>query len=204
MINNKLDLSKVTLVAVGSTKIEETIKAIDICLNSAKFFDVYFFSDQINPYHRVCNKMHSIRDYDNFIIHELPKFIESEFCLTIHWDGFIVNPKAWMDEFYDYDYIGAPWPWMNYICGNGGFCLKSKKFLNIQNKIIPKEFIITRPDDVVLCVDYRSQMIFHGCKYAPRKISQKFSTEYGGYKNYNSFGFHDFRPNPQFRQMIAI
>jgi hypothetical protein len=198
----KLNLSNVTLVAMGSTRIQETLRAIDICCSKALFYDVYFFSDIRNPYQIYANKMSSIKDYDNFVIKNLPDWIKSQFCLTIHWDGFIVNTDSWTSEFYEYDYIGAPWPWMKYICGNGGFCLKSKKFLEVQKKIIPKEFSFDRPDDVLLCVDYRNLFKFNGCKYAPRHISQKFSTEYGGYYNFNSFGFHDFRPNPQFKNLL--
>jgi hypothetical protein len=198
----KLNLDKVTLVSIGSKRIEETLKAIEICLSVAKFHDVYFFSDTVNPYQIECEQMNSIREYDHFVVHKLPQYINSEYCLTIHWDGFIVNPDAWTNDFFDYDYIGAPWPWMNYICGNGGFCLKSKKFLETQQCIIPPELKINRPDDVMLCVDYRSQFEYNNCKYAPRNISQKFSTEYGGYLNYKSFGFHDFRPNPMFKNMI--
>lgn len=197
-----LDLKDVTLIAIGSTKIVETLRAINLCLKVGKFYDVIFFSDVCNPYKHTIDRMKSIKDYDKFVLQDLPKYINSKFCLTIHWDGFIVNSKSWNNKFYEYDYIGAPWPWMKYICGNGGFCLKSKKFLITQQQIIPKNLETNRPDDVVLCVDYRNKIEHLGCKYAPRHISQKFSTEYGGYNNFNSFGFHDFRPNPQFKHMV--
>ena len=49
-------------------------------------------------------------------------------------------------RFFDYDYIGAPWP-NNFVnrVGNGGFSLRSKKFLELTakipyNKIGHKEF----------------------------------------------------------------
>lgn len=198
----KLNLSSVTLIAIGSTKVTETLKAINLCLEKANFNDVYFFSSEPNEYQIPIPEMKSIKDYDHFVVHKLPSYIESPFCLTIHWDGFIVNSEAWTDTFYDYDYIGAPWPWMRYICGNGGFCLKSKKFLTTQQKIITADKVFDRPDDVLLCVDYRSEFEKFGCLYAPRTIAQKFSTEYGGYYNFNSFGFHDFRPNPQFKKLL--
>ena len=31
--------------------------------------------------------------------------------LLIQWDGFVVNPSAWSDEFLDFDYVGARWGW---------------------------------------------------------------------------------------------
>lgn len=200
----KLDLTNTTLIAIDSQKISKTLKAIEICCQYVNFYKILFFSDVPNPYQVSIPRINSIKDYDSFVVHSLPNYISSDYCLTIHWDGFIVNPSAWNDQFLNYDYIGAPWPWMNYICGNGGFSLKSKKFLEAQKDIIPKNHLIDRQDDVILCVDFRQQFEAIGCKYAPKTVSQKFSTEYGGYFNYNSFGFHDFRPNPQFKKLLDL
>lgn len=197
-----IDLSNTTLICVGSTKIIETLKAIDICLNVAKFKQIKYFTDQDTPYTFKINPLKSIRDYDNFIVKELPKYVDSDFVLTIHWDGFIVNPNAWTDSFFDYDYIGAPWPWWNHICGNGGFCMKSKRFLETQKQLFDSSYFVNDPDDVDLCVKNRQKFAQYGCIYAPPEIAYKFSTEYGGYDKYNSFGFHDFKVNPKFRELI--
>ena len=54
--------------------------------------------------------------------------------LIIQHDGFILNHKAWDNEFLNYDYIGAPVYWMGnklIEVGNGGFSLRSKKLLKI-------------------------------------------------------------------------
>lgn len=197
-----INLHNTTLVAIGSTKINETLKAIDICHKYCSFYKTIFFTDHLTPYTSYINKMHSIKEYDYFVVKQLPYLVDSDFILTIHWDGFIVNPEAWTNQFLDYDYIGAPWPWMNNICGNGGFCLKSKKFLCAQQNIFVNIADITEPDDLTLCLHYKKDFLAMGCKYAPSDISYKFSTEYGDYVNYNSFGFHDFRVNPQFRYLI--
>lgn len=200
-----LDLSNISLIAVGSTKIQETIKALDICCSHAKFKDITFFTDSIlnHDTYKIVNieKMNSIRDYDKFIIKQLPYLIDSDYCLTIHWDGFIVNIDSWTDAFLKYDYIGAPWPWYNNVCGNGGFCLKSKKFLHYQ-KLLANTIDINDPDDVLLCIRYRKYFLLNDCKYAPPSIAYKFSTEYGNYTINNSFGFHDFKYNPDFRKLI--
>lgn len=199
---SKLDLTNISLVAVGSTKIIETLSAIKICLNYASFKEVIFFSDKSNPYQYPIYQMNSIKDYDRFIVYDLPKQnFKSEFILTIHWDGFIVNPKAWDNNFYNYDYIGAPWPWLENMVGNGGFCLKSQRFLREQEKIMSNISNLEDPDDLLLSYRLRSQFIEHGCKYGD-EIGYQFSTEHGHYPNYNSFGFHDFNPNPQFRPLI--
>jgi hypothetical protein len=197
-----IDLKNTTLVAIGSTKIEYTLKAIDICKKYANFYDIKYLTDADTEYTIKINRLNSIREYDNFIIQKLPYYIDSDFVLSIHWDGFIVNPYAWTDSFFEYDYIGAPWHWWNNICGNGGFCMKSKKFLETQKILFDNNYIVNDPDDVALCVKHRNDFINKDCKYAPPNIAYRFSTEYGGYYNYNSFGFHDLRVNPQFKHLI--
>ena len=197
-----IDLKNITLVAIGSTKIEYTLKAIDICKKYANFYDIKYLTDVDTEHTVKINKLNSIKDYDYFVVKQLPKYIDSDYVLTVHWDGFIVNPDSWTDKFFEYDYIGAPWPWMNSICGNGGFCLKSQKFLYAQQNIFFNMPEIKEPDDLTLCLYFKQDFLAMGCQYAPPDIAYKFSTEHGGYNNYNSFGFHDFRPNPQFKHLI--
>lgn len=198
----KLDLKEITLVAIGSTRIKETLAAINICTKYAKFKDIVYFSDKHNPYQYPIKEMRSIKDYDSFVVYELPSMeFSSDFILTIHWDGFIVNPKAWTSQFLEYDYIGAPWPHINDLVGNGGFCLKSQKFLKTQQKIVKNIAPLNDPDDLFLSYKLRSDFIHFGCKYGD-DIGFRFATEHGGYHYHNSFGFHDFKPNPQFKPLL--
>lgn len=198
----KLNLQNITLVSVGSTKVEETLQAIDICKKYCKFKEIIFFSDKKNPYQSTIDPMNSIKDYDKFIVFDLPNIIsDRDFILTVHWDGFIINPNAWTEKFLSYDYIGAPWPWMENIVGNGGFCLKSKKFLNTQKEIVSSISSLQDPDDLFLSYKMRNAFIKKGCIYGD-EVGYRFSTEYGGYYNHNSFGFHDFRLHPQFKPLI--
>lgn len=74
-------------------------------------------------------------DINRICLRLLPRVVATDFNLTIQSDGFAVNPQAWDDRFWEYDYIGAPWPWMwgggpywpGPIVGNGGFSLRSRK-----------------------------------------------------------------------------
>ena len=83
---------------------------------------------------------------------------------------------------------------INNLVGNGGFCLKSKKFLEAQ-KIITKDLEVDNPDDVMLSDVLRKKFETHGCKYAPPEIAYRFSTEHGNYEDNKSFGFHDLKLN---------
>ena len=198
-----LNLKNILLVAIGSTKISETLKAIDICLSQCSFKDIIFFTDDMSVrYNYPIEKLNSIKDYDYFVLKKLPYLLtnKADYYLTIHWDGFVVNTKAWDVRFLEYDYIGAPWPWFNYMCGNGGFCLKSQKFIETQIKLI-NELDVSKPDDVSLCISSRQKFLSEGCSYAPPEIAFKFSTETGGYHRFNSFGFHDFKYNKHFQKI---
>lgn len=208
-----LDLSSnVILVAFGSTKVKETTKAIKHCQNLVSFYDTIYLTDSIineeNIKHIPTRNIPSIKDYQKFIVNESAEIILSSIpdsfsghFLCINWDGFIVNTDAWSDEFLEYDYIGAPWPFWNNIVGNGGFCLKSKKFLITQYKIC-KNYNVINNEDVELCITFRKSFEQENCKYANDTIGYKFSTEIGDYYNYRSFGFHDFKYNSQFIKLI--
>jgi|AACY02.18.fsa_nt_gi hypothetical protein len=199
-----LDLSNIILLAIGSTKILETQKAISICLSNCIFKDViYYTHDDKQQYATKIDELKSIKDYDYFVLKKLPYLLnnKADYYLTIHWDGFIVNHKKWNKQFLKYDYIGAPWPWYSYLCGNGGFCLKSQKFIETQIKLIDN-LDTSKPDDVSLSINSRKAFIDNQCNYAPPEIAFDFSTETGGYYRYNSFGFHDFKYNPQFKHMV--
>jgi hypothetical protein len=200
-----VDLKNVLLMAIGSTHTKETEKALEICQSECVFKDVVFFTDdETVKYQHAINPLKSIKEYDYFVLKELPQLItgKAEYYLTVHWDGFIVNSRAWTKEFFKYDYIGAVWPWFNYICGNGGFCLKSQKFIETQLQILDK-LDITKPDDVALCITARKLFVEKGCLFAPAEIAFKFSIESDRYDKYNSFGFHDFKYHPQFKKLIS-
>jgi hypothetical protein len=74
-------------------------------------------------------------DINRICLRLLPRVVTTDFNLTVQPDGFAINPQAWDDRFWEYDYIGAPWPWMwgggpywpGPIVGNGGFSLRSRK-----------------------------------------------------------------------------
>lgn len=205
----KIDLKNTTLVSITSNKVEETLKAFDICKLNIDFYKIILFTDVSTEYTHKIKTINSIVEYNEFSYYALPQYIDSDFVLTIHWDGFVVNSDNWTNDFFLYDYIGAPWPWNN-MCGNSGFCLRSKKFLKAQH-VLSKKFKLeidkkygkdALHDDVMMCLKIRDKFVDLDCRYATSDIGYKFSTEYGAYDNHNSFGFHDFRQQPQFKKLI--
>lgn len=218
-----LNLENITVVSVNSRDPENSIKAIErsckyikfkkaILLTDKKINHKYIQSVQIEP-------LTSIPHYNRFMVNELNRFIDTEFCLVVQPDGYVINPTMWLDEFLNYDYIGAPWDLSHshnaishcpedlshlkkvpIVVGNGGFSLRSKKFLETQKKICNESDYKQFPEDLFLSVVYRKKFIENNCKFAPIEIGYKFSTEAGGYDKNQSFGFHSFLLNPQFKE----
>jgi hypothetical protein len=131
---------------------------------------------------------------DSFAIKILPTYQKCDYMISLHTDGFIINPLMWKEEFLEYDYIGAPWPdfhWnkINRV-GNGGFVMKSKKFTQLESQIN----YITGGNDWLVTNYYYDSFIESGCKYSPIELAACFSLELPipevPYDLTKSFGFH--------------
>ena len=143
-----VNLENVTLVAMTSVKISETIKALEFSCRGVKFGKVKLVSD-IKPdnlpdyiQHEYTERMNNIDEWNYSSIYKLGKHIDTEFVMLIHDDGFVINPDSWRDDFLDYDYVGAPWkiPINGEYVGNGGLSLRKKsKMLEIVNNCKVKD-----------------------------------------------------------------
>jgi hypothetical protein len=119
---------------------------------------------------------------------------------VIQYDGFILNPDAWCDEYLDYDYIGAAWDELDdgWIVGNGGFSLRSKRLLALlqtDDTILDPTALDPpdAPEDWYICVMIREYLEAHGIRFAPVDLAKRFSLEGGesvGVTWTNQFGFH--------------
>lgn len=191
-----LDLSNVTLVAMTSVKIPQTIKALQYSSRGIKFGAIKIISD-IKPndipddiIHEYTEKMSNIDDWNYSIVYKLGKHIDTEFAILIHDDGFIINPKSWRPEFLEYDYIGAPWPLpmddFSYRDINGeiirvgnSVSLRSKKLIDLPVKLNLewKPFHGYYNEDGFICVNYRHIYKEHGMKFADIHVAKYFSHE---------------------------
>lgn len=148
-------------------------------------------------------------------VQQTNKYITDDFCLNVQHDSTIIDSSKWNDEYLDYDYIGAPWP-MNIIqasdmvagriekipnvVGNGGFSLRTRKFVEESAKLEWQH----KNEDLNICVFNYDKMKNAGINFAPPELAAQFSVEHPTpYKafdrrvlfTYNSFGFHgEFNP----------
>jgi hypothetical protein len=161
------------------------------------------------------SKISDINEYSKYMVYDLHNHFETDFILTTQHDGYVINSESWTDEFFDYDYIGAPWPIREsaYISpfnehirvGNGGFSLRSKK-LTTTPCYVEIPFDCTTGDfykhfnqnnfneDGCIAVHNRHLFEQNGCRFAPVELASKFSQELNVPENYGikPFGFHKF------------
>lgn len=115
-------------------------------------------SPSLNIKHIPC-KPFSYLEYNLFVLYNLKDVIDTEYCLIVQQDGFVLNGQNWREEFWEYDYIGAPLrDWVEVVDGelvllekapslnipphptvfegqNGGFSLRSQKLLHAPSEL---------------------------------------------------------------------
>lgn len=156
----------------------------------------------LNPTTALIDTIKDFKDYNRFCKQDLASAFDTDFVLVIQRDGKVLNPAAWDNEFFKYDYIGAPWKiaygWISkmltaqkkdlsnkdFLVGNGGFSLRSKKFC----EEVAKNFKDSYSEDAFACVAIRDKMEAAGIKFAPYEVASKFSVENDVYSD--QFGAH--------------
>ena len=167
--------------------------------------------------------------YSLFIVHCLHYHVKSDYVLIVQDDGWALNGENWNDEWFDFDYVGAPshaagvggflYHWYSWVglpnpaqVFNGGFSLRSRKFLEAPNrygicyKVMPES--VLRNEDVQLCILLRDSLVRRGIRFAPAEVALHFSVEFMHpviHRNLNFkrlFGHHS--PNRKLRQIRSL
>jgi len=223
-----IELPDVTLVSIDTTSnLDGTLRALYTSMNSIKYGSVKLITteEQIERYQSQLEdegivlevpvtEIKDYNDYNYYVIYNLGKHVNTSHCLLVQPDGFVLFPEKWDNSWLEYDYIGAPWAYVEdaYIdpfgnhhrVGNGGFSLRSKKFLDVPTKVeVPwetnnsdfywmPEGVVNYHEDGNVCVHNRHIFIEQGCKYAPVEVAVRFSqeTRVPECEGITPFGFH--------------
>ena len=187
------NLDRVTLACVDCVNHELAIAALGQCVQKCAFARVLFLTDRAFALDGVdvvrIAPLTSRDAYSRFVIKDLARHIDTSHVLLIQWDGFVVNPQSWSDEFLDHDYIGARWGWPedSHTVGNGGFSLRSKRLLEAGSDPRITDMPI---EDVAICRAYRPLLeADHGIRFASEPVADRFAFE-ATYPKGMPFGFH--------------
>jgi hypothetical protein len=208
-----IQLPNVTLVGIDCVNLPRLQRAFDISSLEIEYGAQKILTSLLGNDNRIVpiGNIGSVDAYTKFCLESLVDYVDTTHALIIQYDGFVLNPSAWRDEFLQYDYIGAPVRlsrWANErnvmddyngdeeVVGNGGFCLRSRRLLALTAELIKSgEMELGGEDDWVLSYKYRDLLESHGIKFAPLEVARNFAFEGQSKLNYhwtNQFGFHHF------------
>lgn len=193
-----LNLPKVTLVALSGIDYQttENLEAIKKSCEGVKWGAVKYIQQ---------GNITDIESWNKAVIYDLHKYIDTEFAMFIHGDGYVINPTAWRDEFLEYDFIGAPWPLprddYSYRTPSGelvrvgnSVSLRSKTILELPSRLGLgwRSYYGNTNEDGFLCVHNRERLIKSGVKFAPLSLAKYFSKEHEIAENRDTeiFAFH--------------
>jgi hypothetical protein len=190
----------VTIVTIETMFHELGTKALEKTLEHFDPKEVVVFSNkELLPGSRTVHTepIPTFRQYNELMLKGMLEHINTDHLMFVQWDAMAYDGSKWTDEFLEYDYIGAVWPWQpeGLNVGNGGFSLRSRKLLEaLQDERIQltaaRNFIA---EDVVFGVDHRAMLEEeYGIKYAPTALAQQFSHEIeeGQFHYKPGFAFH--------------
>jgi hypothetical protein len=207
-----LALPNITLVAASSVDLEATELALRISSHEIEFGAIKFLcSEQFKASDskikiETVPKMDLV-GYSKFIMNDLHHYVDTDYCMIVQSDGFVLNANFWDPKFLSYDYIGAPWPQkflqpddselnlQKNCVGNGGFSLRSKKLLMETAKIDFSSLTFpTQSEDLIICHFLYDHFIEVGIRFPDPEIAARFSIESQdasyGQNPLTVFGFH--------------
>lgn len=196
--NGKLYLPNVTLCAMTSVLVKETLKAMEYSMHGIEFGDAVIITHE-KPRHLPEGIRYShvdiLDNIDRFnyeTVYNMGDHINTDFALLVHYDGYVVNPDSWRDEFLDYDYIGSPWPLpkegdnTTYRDINGNICrvgnsvsIRSKRLMDFPREAdipwTPEEGWFN--EDGFICCRQKHLFEAAGMKFAPLELAIYFGHE---------------------------
>jgi hypothetical protein len=193
----KLKLPNVTLITICGTMKHVPISKVSLhhCMKHVDFGDVILFSTEEDKEFKTTKIPRlDFCMYNQFCVEELVKHIKTDYVLIVQEDSSIIGPEFWTDDFFNFDYIGSPWPMYNFRVGNGGFSLRSKKFLETTAKMkytgdahLKAGFSANQfsqgsstPEDFYLCYIKQKELEDDGVKFADPITAYQFAVEYQG------------------------
>lgn len=195
----KLKLPNVTLAAMTSVDLYETIRAMEYSMRGIEFGDVVLITHRKPLFlprgirYSHTSKLDNIDKFNYKMVYELGNHIYTEFALIVHADGFVVHPESWRDEFLAYDYIGSPWPMpendYSYRDAKGqivrvgnSVSIRSKRLLDFPGRAGLAWEKIEEEDeyneDIFLCCKYRNEIEEAGMRFAPIEVAKYFGHEH--------------------------
>ncbi|MCR4789336.1 MAG: hypothetical protein K5888_12205 [Lachnospiraceae bacterium] len=182
-----------------SVLVGETLKAMEYSMRGIEFGDAVIITHKKPrrlPEGIRYAHIEILDDIDRFnyeTVYNMGDYINTDFALLVHYDGFVVNPDMWRDEFLDYDYIGSPWPLpkegdnVTYRDKDGNICrvgnsvsIRSKRLMDLPRKVnipwTPENGCYN--EDGFICCRHKHIFEAEGMSFAPLELAIYFGHEH--------------------------
>jgi hypothetical protein len=177
-------LPEVTLVLIETREHELARLALEDCERLVSFGEVLVFTDRPSLFMCADRRTVVVPDWPDKLgwsrcfWYDVAPHVRTTHALCIQWDSWVVDTAMWRDDYLRYDYVGAPWWYKDGLnVGNGGFCLRSTKFLRFIRKNRDRFPCTTALDDDLYCRKYRPTLQQEGFVWSPEKLAADFAFE---------------------------
>lgn len=192
-----LELHNITLICLTNRDFDGHKKALDKSCEGISWGAVKLIWDE---------KITDINEWNRKIVYELHNYVQTDYAMLIHADGYVIRPNLWRDEFLQYDFIGAPWPLprdnFSYLDDLGrltrvgnSVSLRSRRLLRLPSQLGLewKPYYGYTNEDGFLCCHNKSTLEREGCTFAPLEVAKYFSKEHEIPENQGieTFAFHE-------------
>lgn len=192
-----LKLPQVTLCCVDTRLPDMALDAMKKCMAHIDFGEALLFTCSQHGLRDVPERIKiieldtikSVEDYSHFMVKGLQPYLKTSHMLIVQWDGYVIDPSMWHDDFLSVDYIGAVWPQFKdaHRVGNGGFSLRSRKLLDA---LASEDIVPHHPEDMCIARAHRTQLEQQfGICFASEAIAKIFAHEREKPPGV-TFGFH--------------
>ena len=190
-------LDRISYLIVDTSQYRMAQHALNMSQNQFPLSNRIVFSDRTDGWDATkfvqIPKIQSIDEYNELVLAEAWRHVDTDFVQIIQWDGHVINSQAFNPQFLEFDYIGAIWPHHKVRrVGNGGFSLRSKKLMTAVHSLLP-DFANWRqePEDELICrtMGERLETEF-GVRFAKGLLARRYSVEWDFDLYDLPFGFH--------------
>jgi len=193
-MTTKINIPDVTLIALTGVDFDAHQRAIKKSCEGIEFGAVKVIWDE---------KCTSIDIWNEKIVYELRKYVDTSHALLIHSDGYVINPELWKDEWLELDFIGSPFPLptdnYSYLDEEGGLqrvgnsvSLRSKKLMDLVATREWKSYYGNTNEDGFISCHNRKWLEAQGCKFGTFEQALDFGREHDlpEHKGRETFLFH--------------
>lgn len=197
-----ITIPNTTLIIVDCVDAVRAQVALEECLKGCSFSDVKLLTskDIDSPYKIKIDPIRSQNEYSEFMLKHIYEYVDTMHMQIVQFDGWIINPKSWDDEWCKYDYMGALFdenPLTDYSVGNGGFSFRSRRLMKfVSENLGPytgNGWHYFHNEDGVITRGMRGMLVEAGFKFCPIRVAPFYSVERClRHRVKTPFGFHSF------------